>query len=141
MIEIIIRSGNLELLQEWDRTLCDARQESRRIPLLTEAATRWQKREETKKSVTLVQETLVQAQLSQGKWLPVRPIVRELLAAAATDNETDRRLRWLLAIGQLALKEGNRQEAQRVVREAQPYLSKRTDLTVEFEKLDREAKP
>ena len=141
MIEIIIRSGNLELLQEWDRTLCDARQASRRIPLLTEAAARWQKREETKKSVTLVQETLVQAQLSQGKWLPVLPIVRELLAAAATDNETDRRLRWLLAIGQLALKEGNRQEAQRVVREAQPYLSKRTGLSVEFEKLDREAKP
>jgi hypothetical protein len=140
VMEILVRAGNLDLLQEWDHVLVEARQGPRRLQLLTEAAGRWPKREETKNLVVTVLETLVQAQLEQGKWSAAFPLVRELLTVAASDAERERRLRWLLAVGEQALKEGNRQEALRAVREAQPLLGN-TGLASDFEKLEKQAKP
>ena len=141
MMEILLRSGNLELLQEWDRTLVETKQVQRRLQLLTEAMTRWQKRDDTKKFLQNVQEVLVQALLDQGKWIAAFPLVRDLLINANSDNEVEKRLQWLLSVGRLALKDGNRQEALHVVHEAQPFVGRKAGLAVEFEKLEKQAKP
>jgi hypothetical protein len=139
--EILVRSGNPDLIQEWDRLLIESKQGQRRLQLLTEVYSRWQKRDETRKAVPAVQEALIQAQLDEGKWLAALPLVRDALATAASDSEIDRRLQWLLAVGQRALKEGNRQEALHVVREAKPFTARRPGLAGEFEKLEKLAKP
>jgi HEAT repeat protein len=140
LVEIIVRSGSLELLQEWDHQLAEAKQGPRRLQLLGEAAARWAKREEMRAPAGTVLEALVQAQLEENKWAAAFPGVRELLSRPGGDGDLDKRLRWLLQVGEQALKDGNRAEALRVVQEAQPYLARRKTLAAEFEKLEKQAK-
>jgi HEAT repeat protein len=139
IMEILVRSGNLDLLQEWDQNLLKARQGPRRVQLWGEAVSRWRKREDTRSLVVPAQEMLVQAQLEQGRWAAAFTAVRELLARPGSDAETEKRLRWLLAVGQQALKDGNRAEVLRVTQEAQAYLAKRESLASQFEKLAKQA--
>jgi HEAT repeat protein len=137
-VEVIARAGSLPLLQEWDRTLTGARQGPRRLQLLAEVAARWQKRPELKDGAARAQEALVQAQLDLGKWAAAGPAVRELLARTGSDAERDRCLRWLLTVGEQALQEGNRSEAARAARDAEPYLQG-GKLSASFERLRKEA--
>ena len=141
VIEILARSGNLDLLHQWDRTLSEANQGARRVQMLMEVCERWKRADTTRSLVGHATEALVQAQLDQGKWSGAFPLVRELLARPGNDNEVDRRLCWLLNIGERALSEGNRSEALRAVREAQPFLNRNNGLTNEFEKLEKKARP
>jgi len=140
LLEIIARTANLDLLYEWDRILTEANQGLRRVQLLNELASRWQKSEETKALAGAVLDALVQAQLEQGKWTAAFPHVRELLTRPGSDAEVDKRLRWLLTVGSQALKEGNRAEALRVVQEAQTYLVRNRNLAAEFENLEKQAR-
>jgi HEAT repeat protein len=139
MLDLLDRSANVELLQEWDRRLAQAKQDERRVQLLTEVCTRWQKREE-KGLLTAGQEVLVQAQLDLGKWSAAIPVVRELLARVTSDAEVERRLRWLLTAGEQALRDGRRVEAQQAVQEAQPYLARVRSLAPAFAGLDKHAR-
>jgi HEAT repeat protein len=139
LLEILARSARLDLVQEWDHTLTEAGQGPRRVQLLNEVWTRWSKRDETRGHVVAVQEMLVQAQLDQGKWAAAFPLVRDLLARGGTDAETERRLRWLLGVGELALKEGNRAEALRAVEEAQAPLTRIRRLADDFTRLEKQA--
>jgi hypothetical protein len=139
LVEIVARAGDLALLQEWDRRLTEARLAPRRLQLLTEVVARWQKQTEAKVPVAAAQETLIQAQLDQGKWTAALPHLREALARPGTEDEVNRRLRWLLAAGEQALQEGNRPEALRAVQDAQPFLPKSGDLAGAFDKLARRA--
>ena len=139
MIEIVIRSSKMELLREWDQKLTEANQGSRRLQLLTEVCARWKKTEETKALLAAASELLVESQLEQGKWAAAFPLVRELLTRPGNDDEVAKRLRWLLSIGQLAMKEGNQPEVIHVVREAQPLLTGRPELAAEFSKLEKQA--
>ena len=111
-VEILVRSGSLPLLQEWDRTLAQARQGPRRLQLLGEAAGRWQKQPDLKDVAGPAQEMLIAACLEQRKWGSACAALRELLARPAGEAETDR-LHWLLTAGEQALREGNRAEALR----------------------------
>jgi HEAT repeat protein len=145
-VEIIARSGNLALVQRWDRTIAaSARTESgakhaaRRLHLLAQVAARWQQNPETRSAAGAVREALVAAQLDQGKWSAAAPLVRDLLAGAGTDVERERRLRWLLRVGELALEEGNHTEALRAAAEAQPHLTHGSKLAEAFDKLEKEA--
>jgi hypothetical protein len=140
IIEILCRACNLELLQQWDRLLMEARQGPRRLQLLNEAFTRWQKREELKTAVATVRETLVQALLEQGKWAAATPLIREMLTLPISETDQEKCLRWLLTAGQQALKEGNRPEALQAAQQAQAYLRRKPSLAAEFEKLERSAK-
>jgi HEAT repeat protein len=140
MIEIIARSGNLELVRQWDHTLADADHTARRLEMLAEISERWKKVEKTRPLAIEVAEVLVQAMLDQGKWAQALPLVRELLDRPCDATELDRRLTWLLKVGDRALAEGNRTEALRVVREAQPFLPRSNGMALEFEKLERRAK-
>lgn len=136
-VEVLARSASLELLQEWDQALHDAKQGPHRLQLLTELHARWQKSDETRALVRPTQELLIPAQLEQGKWAAALPLVREQLTRPGNDAQLDRSLRWLLAVGEQALKEGNHSEALRMVEEAQPFLTRRPMLAPEFEKLRR----
>jgi hypothetical protein len=138
-VEVLARSGNLALLQEWDHTLGAAKQGARRLQLLGEMANRWQKGPDRKTVAGPAQELLVQGQLDQGKWAAAFPQVREMLARANNEAELSQRLRWLLKIGDLALRDGNQAEALRAVQDAQPYLQRASDLAGAFERLEKEA--
>jgi len=140
LMEIIARSGNLELVRQWDRTLADADQPARRLEMLGEICERWKKGEKTKPLGSELTEVLVQAMLEQGKWAQALPLVRELLDRPCEATELDRRLVLLLRVGDRAMQEGNRNEALRVVREAQPFLPRSNGMAAEFERLERRAK-
>jgi HEAT repeat protein len=143
LVEIVARSANPELLGEWDRTLTEAKQGSRRVQLLAEVCGRWQKHSEARESLTAAREKLVQAYLDQGKWAAAWPLVRELLQTSQKGSDADlrRRLRWLLMIGAQALQEGNHAEARRVIEEAQPYLPGHKSLAAEFDRLQAQVQP
>src|SRR5205807_2108010 len=133
-------SGNLELLQEWLRRLQEAKQGPRTLPLLSEVCVRWQKREDTRTVVIPVLETLVQANLEQNKWAAAFPLVRDLLARPGSEAEVERRLRWLLTVGDQALKEGNSAETLHAVQEAQAFLSRNGQIAAEFAQLEKRAR-
>ena len=139
-VEVLARSDSLALLQEWDRSLTAAKQGPRRLQLLADVAARWRKRPPTRPAALAAQEMLVQAQLDHGKWAAAFPLVRELLARPATEAELTQRLRWLLAVGEQALREGNRDEARRAVREARPFLARNGQLADAFAKLAEQAR-
>jgi hypothetical protein len=139
LVEVLARSGQPALVQEWEQTLAEAGQGPRRVQLLNEVWARWPKRDETRGQVVAVQELLVQAQLDQGKWAAAFPLVRDLLARGGSDAETERRLRWLLGVGELALKEGNRAEALRAVEEARSPLTRVRGLADDFTRLEKQA--
>jgi HEAT repeat protein len=140
LVEIVVRSASPDVLREWDRTLSEAGQASRRLQLLSEVCNRWQKREETRAQAGPVAETLVQAQLEQGKWTAAFPLVRDLLARPGGDAEAERYLRWLLQVGEQALRDGNRAEALRAAQEAQPHLPRGKGMAGEFERLEKQAR-
>jgi HEAT repeat protein len=139
-VEVLARSGDVEQLQEWDRVLGLARpQAARRLHLLAEVAARWQRRPDWQAKAWAAQEALVQAQLEQGRWSAAAPQVREMLGRPGGEAETERRLRWLLAVGELALKDGQRAEAQRAVQDALPLLPRSGPLSDAFGRLARDA--
>ncbi len=138
-VDILARTGQLPLLQEWDRTLTAARQGPRRLQMLGEVVTRWQEQPRRKDLVVPAQEIFVQAQLELGKWSAAAPLVRELLTRPAGETELNRRLDWLLTVGEQAFHEGNRTEALRAVEAAQPFLPRLGRLTDAFARLEKEA--
>jgi HEAT repeat protein len=140
-LDILARSGRLPLLREWDRTLTAAHQGPRRLQMLSEIVTCWQRQPERKDALVPAQEILVQAQLELGKWSAAAPLLRDLLARQADEAELNRRLGWLLSAGEQALHEGNRAEAQRAVETAQPFLPSTGKLTEAFERLKQQAAP
>jgi HEAT repeat protein len=141
MTEIIARAGRAELLREWDLKLADARLGPRRLQLLTEVVQRWKKADGMQPQLLAATESLVQAQLDEGKWALAFPLVRELLARPGNDAEIDRRLRWLLVVAEQALREDNAPEALHAIREAQPFLNRRPHLAGAFEKLEKLIRP
>lgn len=140
LVEIVARSKNFELLREWDHKLAAAGQGPRRLQLLGEASARWQKDPEARTAAGHALETLVQVQLELGKWSAAAPLVRDLLTSPGGEAAMDQRLRWLLAIGEQALREGNRAEAMRAVQVAQPYLSRGGKLARSFDALAKKAR-
>jgi hypothetical protein len=138
-VEIVTRAASLSVRKEWDGALTEAKQGPRRLQLDAEVVARWQKRPDTRALVMPAQELLVQAQLELGKWSGAFPVIRELLARQGTEAETAQRLRWLLSVGEQALQEGNRPEAQRAVQEARAFLPSTGTLTESFDKLAKQA--
>jgi HEAT repeat protein len=136
VLEIILRQGKLDLLQEWDRTLHDAGQGPRRLALLDEAFTRWQKAEESRALARAVVPSLIDAQLEEGKWPAALPLVRDLLAK--TENPPrEQAARWLLTIAAQAQQQGKRADARQVLQEARPLIPSDNKLAAELEQLAR----
>jgi HEAT repeat protein len=140
MIEVLARTADFQLVQDWDRKLADANQRARRLQLLTELHARWHKRDDARALETAVEEQLVPLQLEQGRWAAAFPLVRDLLAQPGGGPDIDRRLRYLLRVGELALREGNRGEAQRAVQDAEPFVAGRDTLAGEFQRLEKHSR-
>ena len=115
-------------------------QPARRLQLLTELHSRWHKRDDARALETAVEEALVPLQLEQGKWAAAFPLVRDLLVQPGGGADIDRRLHWLLTVGENALRDGNRTEAQRAVQDAEPFIAGRDTLAGEFQRLDKRAR-
>ena len=140
-LDVLARAASLPLLQEWDKNMASAKQGPRRLEMLGEVLARWQKRSETKAVAVSAEEMLVQAQLDQGQWAAAFPVARDLLSRPGSEAETDRRLHWLLLVGQQALQDGAKADALRAVQEAQPYLPRTGALADAFDKLEKQAAP
>jgi hypothetical protein len=140
VVDIVARSGSIDLVREWDRIIVETGQAQRHMQFLAEVALRWQKRDDLKAATISVLEMLAQVQLEQGKWQAAVPVIRDLLARSNENPGLERALQWLLVAGQQAVKEGKRSDAQHIVQEAQSFLSRCPNLTPEFEKLDKAAK-
>jgi HEAT repeat protein len=138
-VDLLARSGELALLQEWDRTLTAARQGPRRLQLLNDLLTRWHGQPQRKDLLVPVQEMLVQAQLELGKWSAAAPLLRDLLVRQGSEEELNRRLGWLLKAGEQALHEGNANEALRAAEAAQPFLAHNSKWSESFAKLRKAA--
>jgi HEAT repeat protein len=141
LIEVLVRAESVSLVQEWDGQLGKAKQGARRLQLLTEIVARWGRRADQQQLAQQVQEIQVTAQLEQGKWSTALPLIREILARPGNEMDTARRLRWLLTAGELALQEGQREDAHRIAQEAQSHLPRSGPLVEGFEKLLRGSAP
>jgi hypothetical protein len=108
--------------------------------MLTDISERWRKADITKLLLVPATEFLVEAQLDQGKWALALPLIRELLTRPGSDADLDRRLRFLCLAGDRALADGNRGEALRIVRDAEPYLGRSGTLAADFETLEKRAR-
>lgn len=141
LVQILSRSDDLDLLNEWDHHLAQARQNARRAQLLAEVYKSAKQGGAFKGALDAVTEMLVQAHLAQRKWNLAFPLVHELLNRPGSQRELERRLQWLLAVGKQALDEGNPREALRAVREAQPFLTGKSALAADFDQLKRQVQP
>lgn len=139
LLEILARSGNSELILEWDHRLAGEQQPQRRVALLSEICQRWLRRQELRSGLAPVQEALIPLHLDQGKWAAALPHVRDLLNRPTSDSELRRRLQWLHRIGEQALKDGQPAEAQRVCQIAQSHRDRLGPLATAFEQLERDA--
>lgn len=141
LIEVLVRAESVALLREWDGKLAEAKQGPRRLQMLGEVVARWARRADQQKLAEEAQETLIQAQLDQGKWQTALPQIREHLARPGGEADLTKRLRWLLAAGELALQDGQRDEAHRIALEAQPHLPRTGPVAEGFDRLLKKATP
>lgn len=139
-VDIVARAASADLVLEWEQTLSRENQPQRRLVLLTDVCGRWQKRDDLRPALAAVQEVLVPALLDQGRWAPAFSHMRDLLGRPAAEAELHRRLRWLLRVGQQAVKDGNRTEALRAVQLAQTHRDRLGPLAQAFEKLEKDAR-
>ena len=98
MMEILARAAQPALVLEWDKTLADANQSQKRLNLLVEMSSRWQKRNDAKTLLAPLQEPLAGVALEQGKWQTALGPLRELLSTMTSEPQTQAHLRkWLAA--------------------------------------------
>jgi HEAT repeat protein len=138
-VEVIVRSGSSTVLQTWDRKLGEAHQQGRRVQLLARVFTRWDQVPDARPAATKALERLVRAQIEAGKWSAAGPLAQNLLARGEGTASRERCLKWLLKVGEMALRDGNRTEALRIVQEARPYVPRDDRLSQAFEKLEKQA--
>lgn len=134
-VDILARAGQLALLRQWDGTLTAAHQGPRRLQMLGDITTRWQRQKRYQESIVPAQEMLVQVQLELGKGSAAVPLLRDLLTRPAGESDVQRRLDWLLSAGEQALHDGHRAEALRALEAVQPNLPRSGSLREKFDKL------
>lgn len=139
MLDILARTGNPDLVAQWDQLLAHHRETARRIEMLTEIRSRWQKTEALRPHLDTIQALLVQAYLAQRRWQAAGPLALELARRAPNDAELRRRLRWLLAAGYLALDDKKPEEALAWIRDAEDLLPRAGDIAFEFAVLKQRA--
>jgi len=140
MMEILARAAQPALVLEWDKTLADANQSQKRLNLLVEMSSRWQKRNDAKTLLAPLQEPLAGVALEQGKWQTALGPLRELLSTMTSEPQTQAHLRKWLAACNFALAEGNAPEALKLLREVEPLLGKNTPLAQQAQDLAKKAK-
>lgn len=141
LLEVLVRSESIQLVQDWDRRLATSKQGPRRLEMLSAVVARWGRRADQQQLAHQAREVQIQALLDQNKWMTALPQIREQLTRPGGETETTRRLRWLLTAGEQALQDGQTEEAHRIGLEAQPYLPRMGMLADGFERLLRKSAP
>jgi hypothetical protein len=102
---------------------------------------RWERLGTMRDQATRALERLAQVQIDLGKWSAAAPLWQTLLSRSeeGTEGLKTRCLRTLLSIAEHTLKEGNRAEAVRILKEARGYLVKGDKLAEAFETLQKQA--
>jgi HEAT repeat protein len=140
MIDILARSANWALVNQWDQTLVQQKELARRVELLTELRTRWLKLEAAKLHVDSLTSTLVQAQLAQRKWTQAVPLIIDQARKAASDADLQKRLRPLLVAGAQALEDKKPQDVTQMLKDVEDLLPRAGgELAAEFDSLRQRA--
>jgi hypothetical protein len=140
-VEAIVKSGSTTLLAQWEKTLNEAKQSARRTQLLARVFARWDQQTATRPAAGKALDWLATAQLEQGKWAAAAPLVQSLLSRGeGGDAGRSRHLKSVLHAAELALQEGNKAEAARLLQETRGYLGTDDPLTESFDKLQAQAK-
>jgi hypothetical protein len=139
LVEIVARSGNLELVQEWDRTLAEAKQSVRRLHLLTEVSARWPRREDARSERALAAAGTAGSGADRPGQVGGGVSLCANCSAERRTTTIERRLHWLLTVGEMAFRDGRR-AAPRAAQEAQAFLARHKILGAEFERLARQAR-
>lgn len=140
MLEVLAQTAQPALVLEWDKTLAAANQSQKRLALLVEVSSRWQKRSDAKTLLAPLQEPLINVALEQGKWQMALSPLRELLSTMTGETQTQKNLgKWLVACN-FALVDGNPTEALKLLREVEPLLGKDTPLAQQAKDLAKKAK-
>lgn len=139
-VEVIVRSVSVQMLAQWDRKLAEAKQQARRTQLLARTYAKWDQQPATREAAGRALEALAEAQLDQGKWSAAAPLIQSLLSRGeGGDAARARHSKAMVAIVELALKEGNKAEAARLLQETRGYLGQDDPLTETFDRLQAQA--
>ena len=137
-LEIIVRTSSLKMIQDWSLVL-QKENPQRQLAFLVEVLNRFQsKPAQGRMDLAPVREWMIECALQNQKWLPAWSAWREL-PPTVEPMEMDRRLQWLLAAAELALKENSINDALQIVERARPHLATRKSLQAEFEAISRKA--
>jgi hypothetical protein len=139
MSSILARSGNWGLVQQWDQVMATQNQNALRVELLTDLRTRWAQQETTRSLTDNVTGLLIQAHLAQRSWPQAQPLAMELIKRAPSDVELQRRLRWLLIAGNLAIEDKKPEDVLQWLKDVETLLPRARDLAPEFETLRQRA--
>lgn len=140
-IEVLARTGSVTLIESWDKKLRDAKQDTRRVQMWAKLYARWDQVAAMRDLAMVALEGLARAHLDLGKWSSAGPLLQTLLSRTTEASEAvrGRCLRAMIEVVELALKEGNRVEAQRFLTETRGYLNKGDKLIEVFDKLHKQA--
>jgi HEAT repeat protein len=139
LIEILARSGSLELVTQWEQMLANQRAHVARAELLNEVRIRWLKVEGMRGNVDAVTASLVHAQLAQRKWSLAMPLALDLARRAPNEAELKKRLRWLLTAGNQAVDDKKPRDTLQMLKEAEDLLARAGELAYEFDVLRKRA--
>lgn len=140
MTDILSRSGDWNLVMQWDQKLTSEKEYSRRVEMLTEIRERWSQADGPKPNLDALTATLVQAQLAIRKWNLAMPLAYELAAKARTEVELQKCLRWLLVAGTQAVDDKKPREALDMLKSIEELLKRAgSDLAAEFDALRQRA--
>jgi HEAT repeat protein len=141
MLDILGRSCSYRLVESWDAELRKGKQTSRRVMLWKRLYAAWEPRPEHKSLAMQALESLVAAQIDDGKWQAATPLAQTLLARSAEGNEATRTrcLTLMLRLAEMALADGNKSETLRLIQEVRGYLPGNGPLTEAFDALQRKA--
>ena len=136
--EILVRTGSVPLVDRWDRAMITAKQSSRRLQMWGRVYTRWEQTPAYKEQAGKALEGLIVVQLELGKWASAGPLIQGMLARADLGVVTRGRcLVWTTQAAELAIREGNRAEGLRLLKEARPSLPAGDKLTETFDQLEK----
>jgi HEAT repeat protein len=137
--EILVRAGSMPLVERWDRAMITAKQSSRRLQMWGRLYTRWEQNPALKEETAKALEGLIVVQLELGKWASAGALIQGMLARGAElpAATRERCLGWATQAADLAIREGSRAEALRLLKEARPSLPTGDKLIATFDQLEK----
>lgn len=139
IMNVLARSGNYALVQQWDQTMTLQGQNGLRVDVLTELRSRWAQQESTRSLCDNLVGLLIQAHLAQRHWPQAQPLIMELVKRAPNEALLKERLRWLYLACTQAMEDKRPEDVLQWIKDVEDLLSRARDLAPEFEALRQRA--